>query len=161
MAKGKPEERPGRRGQGEPGRRRGRRAHGSSSEEAAKVNGIATATLPKSASRAVEACFERNARNGVVLDLRAISNATDWFVIVSGDSDTHVRAIAEHVLDSLGEEGMRPAGVEGLSAGRWVLIDYIDAVIHVFHPTAREFYSLERLWGDAPTWTLEDPAEEL
>lgn len=148
MAKGKREGRPG------------RRAQRSSSKKAAKVNGIGTATLPKSASRAVEACLERNARNGVVLDLRSISNATDYFVIVTGDSDTHVRAIAEHVLESLGEEGMRPAGVEGLSAGRWVLIDYIDAVIHVFHPTAREFYSLERLWGDAPAWTLGDPAEE-
>jgi ribosome-associated protein len=115
--------------------------------------------LPASAERAVAACFERKARDGVVLDLRAVSNATDFFVIVSGDSDTHVRAIAEHVLDTLKREGSPPAGVEGLSTGRWVLIDCIDTVIHVFHPNAREYYSLERLWGDAPAWTLRDPKE--
>lgn len=116
-------------------------------------------TLPEEAARAVEACFERKASEGVVLDLRGISNATDYFVIVSGESDTHVRAIADHVLETLKREGTAPAGVEGLAAGRWVLIDCIDTVIHVFHPTAREYYSLERLWGDAPSKSLRDPEE--
>lgn len=119
-----------------------------------------TGELPRHVSRAVGFCLERKARDGVVLDLRGISNATDYFLIVSGESDTHVRAIAERVLEGMDGQGVRPAGVEGLSAGRWVLLDYIDAVIHVFHPTAREYYRLERLWGDAPAWTVRDAAEE-
>jgi ribosome-associated protein len=91
----------------------------------------------------------------VVLDLRGISTATDYFLIVTGTSDTHVRSIAEHVIDDLKTAGVRPDHVEGLRGGRWVLIDYIDFVVHVFHPAAREFYQLEDLWGDAPRLDLD------
>jgi len=94
---------------------------------------------------------ERKGADIVLLDLRGISNATDHFLIVSGTSDMHVRSIADHVLQSLRTEGERPNHVEGLRGGRWVLIDFIDFVVHVFHPTARSFYQLERLWGDAPS----------
>lgn len=104
---------------------------------------------------ALTACAERKAVDGMVLDLRGISDATDHFVIVSGTSDTHVRAIAEHVLDRLRARGSRAHHVEGLSAGRWVLLDYVDFVVHVFHPALRQFYQLERLWGEAPRRLLE------
>jgi ribosome-associated protein len=99
---------------------------------------------------AIAACLERKAVGGVVLDLHGISDATDQFVIVSGTSDTHVRAIAEHVIEQLREADVRPYQVEGLSQGRWVVVDYVDFVVHVFHPTLRSFYQLEVLWGDAP-----------
>jgi len=105
--------------------------------------------------RAVELAADRKGEAMVVLDLRGISDATDFFLLVSGTSDMHVRSIAEHVLGELKKEGVRPSHVEGLRSGRWVLIDYIDFVVHVFHPAAREFYQLERLWGDAPTHALE------
>ena len=85
----------------------------------------------------------------VVLDLRGLSDATDYFVIASGTSDAHVRGIAEHVMERLGRGGHRTHHVEGLG-GRWVLIDFVDFVIHLFHPETRAFYQLERLWGDAP-----------
>jgi ribosome-associated protein len=85
-----------------------------------------------------------------ILDLRGIASATDFFIIASGRSDTHVSAIADNMIDELKKEGVRPVGVEGLRTGRWVLVDYVDFVVHVFHPSAREFYQLERLWGDAP-----------
>jgi len=98
----------------------------------------------------LEACVERKAVDGIVLDLRRLSDATDHFVIVSGTSDTHVKAIAEHVVARLHEIEVRPYHVEGLSQGRWVLVDYVDFVVHVFHPTLRAFYQLEVLWGDAP-----------
>jgi ribosome-associated protein len=113
--------------------------------------------LPGIVRRAVELCLERNARNTTVLDLRRMSSATDFFLVASGDSDVHVRAIAEHLLEQLGREGMRAAGVEGEQVARWILIDYIDLVVHIFHPVAREFYQLERLWGDAPLLQVEDP----
>ncbi len=107
--------------------------------------------------RASELCQERNARDGLVLDLRGLSDATDFFIIVSGDSDVHVRAISEHLIREFAEDGARPSGVEGEHAGRWVLIDYIDLVVHVFHPVRRDFYQLERLWGDAPMLSLQEP----
>ncbi len=99
---------------------------------------------------AVAACEGRKAQDGVVLDLRHLSDAADYFVVVSGTSDTHVRAIADHVIETLAAAGIRPYQVEGLNQGRWVLVDYVDTVVHVFHPTLRSFYQLEGLWGDAP-----------
>lgn len=104
---------------------------------------------------AADAALERNARDGVVLDLRGISDVTDFFLIASGDSDTHARAISDNILDRMREAGFRPVGVEGLSGGRWILMDFVGLVIHVFLAPVREFYQLERLWGDAPIVTLE------
>lgn len=108
--------------------------------------------LPDEVQRAVELSQERKAHQVTVLDLRDISTATYYFVIASGNSDVQVKAIADHVIEELKKEGLRPQHVEGLSGGRWVLLDYIDFVVHVFHPQARAFYQLENLWGDAPRW---------
>jgi ribosome-associated protein len=112
-------------------------------------------SLPGEVTRAVELALDRKAQDLLVLDLRGISTATDWFLVASGTSDTHVRSIAEHVIDEMKKIGVRPGHVEGLRGGRWVLIDFIDFVVHVFHPAAREFYQLERLWGDAPSRALQ------
>lgn len=103
------------------------------------------------AQRAAALCLDLKANDVVMLDLARVSDATDYFLIASGSSDTHVRAIAEHVMEQLRKEGVRVHHVEGLTQGRWVLLDYIDFVVHVFHPTLRSFYQLERLWGDAAT----------
>jgi ribosome-associated protein len=110
--------------------------------------------IPAEVRRAAELLLERKAYDISLLDLRGISTATDFFLIGSGSSDTHVTAVADHLLDEMKQGGVRPAGVEGLRAGRWVLVDFVDFVVHVFHPTAREFYQLERLWGDAPLHLL-------
>ena len=114
--------------------------------------------LPAQVARAAELALERKAADVVVLDLRNISSATDFFLIGSGSSDTQVRSIAEHIMEELRKEGVRPGHVEGVEGGHWVLIDYIDFVVHVFHPQARSFYQLEALWGDAPRRDLEDTA---
>ena len=111
--------------------------------------------LPADVQRAVELLLDRKATDVTLLDLRKLSSATDFFLIATGRSDTHVSAIADHVVDELKNAGVRPAGVEGMRGGRWVLVDYVDFVVHVFHPAAREFYQLERLWGDAPTHVFE------
>ena len=105
-------------------------------------------------ARATDLAIDRKAVSPMLLDLRGISGATDWFLVVTGNSDTHVRAIADHIIEEMKKAGSSPDHVEGLRAGRWVLIDYIDFVVHVFHPAAREFYQLERLWGDAPTHVI-------
>ncbi|MDE2661596.1 MAG: ribosome silencing factor [Gemmatimonadota bacterium] len=102
-----------------------------------------------------EAALERNARLPMILDLRGLSDVTDFFLIATGDSDTHARAISENILDRTREDGFRPVGVEGLNAGRWVLMDYVGLIVHVFLGEVREFYRLERLWGDAPIFELE------
>lgn len=112
--------------------------------------------LPTEVRRAAALALERKSRDVVALDLRGISTATDFFVIGSGTSDIQVRAIAEHILEELKKEGHRPEHVEGMSGGTWVLLDYIDFVVHVFHESARTFYQLEHLWGDAPRTEFED-----
>lgn len=111
--------------------------------------------VPPALERAIELAVDRKARDIVLMDLRPVSDATDFFLILSGTSDLHVRSVAEHVLEELHREGVRADHVEGMRGGRWVLLDYIDYVIHVFHPAAREFYQLERLWGDAPLFPIE------
>jgi ribosome-associated protein len=111
-----------------------------------------TAALPASAAqaqRAAHLCLDLKAQNVLLLNLKPVSDMTDFFVIGSGTSDTHVRSVAQHVVDELRKEGVRPAHVEGLEQGRWVLLDYVDFVVHLFHPTLRQFYQLERLWADA------------
>jgi ribosome-associated protein len=86
----------------------------------------------------------------VVLDLRGLSDATDFFIIASGTSDAHVRGIADSVLEKLRSGGQHAHHVEGLPGGRWVLLDFVDFVVHLFHPEMRSFYQIERLWSDAP-----------
>ena len=106
---------------------------------------------------AASAALQRKAEDVTILDVRNLSSATDFFLIATGRSDVQVRAIAEHVIDSAKSKGVRPEHVEGLDQGRWVLIDYIDHVIHVFHPSVRDFYQLENLWGDAPSMIVDEP----
>lgn len=113
--------------------------------------------IPWEVREAAQLALEIKAHDVVILDLRGISTATDYFVIVSGTSDVQVRAIADHVVEDLKKQGVRPEHVEGLRGGRWVLLDYVDFVVHVFHPYARSFYQLENLWGDAPRWDAPSP----
>lgn len=107
--------------------------------------------LPEEVVHAAESALDRKAENVLALDLRGISTATDYFVLATGNSDIQVRAIAEYIMEELGRSGVRPLHVEGLDRARWVLMDFVDFVVHVLHPLAREFYQLELLWGDAPT----------
>ena len=92
----------------------------------------------------------------VVLDVREVSDVADYFVIASGSSDTHVRTLAERAAEAATDQGRRAHHVEGVSAGRWALLDFVDVVVHVFHPTLRAYYQLERLWSDAPSVSFEE-----
>jgi len=91
----------------------------------------------------------KKARDIQVLDLRKLTTITDFFIICTGDANIHVRAIANAILNNLREDGQRAWHKEGVAAGNWVLLDYVDVFVHVFMPEQRDFYSLERLWGDA------------
>jgi len=93
----------------------------------------------------------------VVLDLRGRSDVTDYFLICHGTSDRQVLAIVDNIEKRLREDpGVRPSHVEGRRSGDWVLMDYVDLVVHVFRDDRRQFYRLERLWGDAPALDLDE-----
>jgi ribosome-associated protein len=109
------------------------------------------------AQRIATLCQDFKATDVVILGLKGVTEMTDYFVIASGTSDTHVRSTAERVMDELRKEGSRVSHVEGLEQGRWVLLDYFDVVLHVFHPTLRSYYQLERLWGDASVVPIASP----
>lgn len=93
---------------------------------------------------------DKKALDLVILEIKDLSSFADYFIICSGESTRQVQAIAEHLEINLKEQGIRPLGTEGAQGGRWVLLDYGDVIIHVFHETEREYYDLESLWGDCP-----------
>jgi ribosome-associated protein len=101
--------------------------------------------------RIVSVASDRKAVDIRVLDVRGIVSYTDFFVICSGRSERQTKAIHDAVHESLKGEGVLPRRVEGARESRWVLMDYLDAVVHIFTPDAREFYRLEQLWGEAPS----------
>ena len=107
-------------------------------------------TTPMALRAAVQAIHDLKGVDVQVIDLRGLTDAMDYFVIASGTSEAHVRGIGQKVQDALDACGWGSGNVEGLTSGRWVLIDAVDVVIHLFHPETRRFYQLERLWGDAP-----------
>jgi ribosome-associated protein len=102
------------------------------------------------AQRAAAILIDRKANDVVLLSLKGVSDMTDYFLIASGTSDTHVRSLGNSVMEDMKKQvGQTAHHVEGLQQGRWVLLDYVDFVVHVFHPTLRNFYQIERLWADA------------
>jgi ribosome-associated protein len=100
--------------------------------------------------RIVSVASDRKAVDIRVLDVRGMVSYTDFFVICSGRSERQAKAIHDAVHESLKVEGVLPRRVEGAREARWVLMDYLDAVVHIFTPDARAYYRLEQLWGEAP-----------
>lgn len=96
-----------------------------------------------------KAALSKKANDVTIMDLRKLTTMTDFFVVSSVDSDTQARAVADAIKNITLEKGEAGVRKEGYSEGRWVLLDYVDVVAHVFHKDAREFYNLEKLWGDA------------
>ncbi len=107
------------------------------------------------AQRAAQLAVDSKAQDIVLLDLRGVTDMTDYFLVASGTSDTHARSIGERIMEGMKKDGSPVHHVEGLEKGRWVLLDFVDIVVHVFHPTMRNFYQLERLWADAEQIPLE------
>jgi ribosome-associated protein len=107
-------------------------------------------------AKAVRAALDKKAVDVVVLDLRNTAAFTDFFVLCSGLSQRQVKAIADGVEEALRAAKVRPAHVEGYDRADWVLMDFFNFIVHVFTPQTREFYSLERLWGDAERIEVSD-----
>lgn len=106
---------------------------------------------PRLAELAAGYAADVKARDLVELDLRDVLGYTDYFVVCTGNTDRQAKAIHDRIHEGLKKEhGLLPRRVEGLGEARWILMDYLDVVVHVFTPEARDFYRLEQLWGEAP-----------
>jgi ribosome-associated protein len=118
---------------------------------------------PKTLAKKIASlALTKKASNVILIDLRKLTDMTDFFVVCSADSDTQVKAIADAIIDGTEKLGSPPWHEEGISNRQWVLIDFVDVVAHVFHKEARRFYGLEKLWGDAKIETVEDePVKKL
>ena len=113
------------------------------------------------AKRIAELMISKKAHNVVILDLKKLTTAADYFVICSTDSDTQVKAVADAVRDGMEESNERVWHYEGYQALKWIVLDYVDVVAHVFYKEDRSFYNLERLWGDAKKTEVKDKLEKL
>src|SRR5579884_232653 len=103
----------------------------------------------------------RKAENIVVLDVRELSSVTDYFVVASGTSEPHLRAITEEITEKLRDEHqLRPRAVDGTLQTAWVVLDYFDVIVHVMRADVREHYNLEGLWGDAPEVKIRKKAKK-
>lgn len=105
--------------------------------------------LPVAVQSAARAALSKKAEDVVALDLRETADFTDFFLLVSGSNQRQLVAIVDAILEAQRAEGRRPAHLEGYPRGEWMLLDFIDFVVHVFTPRTRAFYDLERLWGGA------------
>ena len=108
------------------------------------------------AREAARLTLTKRAEDVVILDLRELDGVCDYFVLATGQSEVQTRAIADAVDEGMRVKGIRPWHTEGYEARRWILIDYVDFVVHVFHTRAREYYLLDKLWGDARRETVAD-----
>ncbi len=102
------------------------------------------------AKRCAELAAEKKCEEIKILDLRGLTSVTDYFVIATADSERKSKASAEHIIEELKKDGERPLHVEGLDTMHWILLDYVNVVVHIFLPEERRFYDLESLWSDAP-----------
>lgn len=100
--------------------------------------------------RILQVIYEKKGEDILLLDLRRISPITDFFIIATASSTIHAQAITDELVAQLKKESYLPHHIEGYNPAQWVLLDYIDVVVHIFLPEVRKFYGLERLWGDAP-----------
>lgn len=108
------------------------------------------------ATQTANLALDKKAREVVIMDLRGLTPVTDFFVLCTGESDTQIKAIVDHVDDSLRIENTRPYHVEGYDQLNWVLMDYVDVVVHVFLAETRDYYGLEQLWADANVQEISD-----
>ena len=124
--------------------------------EPARKEEVRELTPEELATRIAEIASDKLAHDVRVFDLREIVSYTDFFVICSGGTERQANAIHDAIYQELKDvHGRLPRRVEGLTESRWILMDYLDAVIHIFTPDARSYYRLEQLWGDAPSTTVE------
>jgi len=120
---------------------------------AERISAASDERLVELVKRAVLALLDKKAEKLVVLNIGGLTSMSDYFVLASATSDRQAQALADAVEEAMKAEGRRPLSTEGYQRASWILLDYGDAVFHIFHDEARRFYGLDRLWGDAPDAT--------
>lgn len=118
-------------------------------------------TTNKLVEKITQLIFEKKGSDVKVIELKTVSSVADYFILCSADSDTQVQAIAHNIDKSLRDKGIKLWHKEGTTALQWVLLDYVDVVVHVFQKDIRAFYNLEKLWGDAPIIEVEDKPKRV
>jgi ribosome-associated protein len=108
------------------------------------------------AERIARLSLEKKAEDVIIMNLSPLTSMTDYFVICTGGSNMQVQAISEHISQQLKKEKLRPLHIERSSNQEWILVDFVDVVVHIFQPDKRAFYSLEKLWGDAEMREVKD-----
>ena len=112
------------------------------------------------ADQITELIFNKKGYDVLIMDLRNLASFTDYFIICSADSEVQVKAVADEIDKDLRDKGIKCWHREGYLGLTWVLLDYVDVVVHIFKKDAREFYSLEKLWRDTPTDKVQDTISE-
>lgn len=100
--------------------------------------------------------LEKKAADVMIMDLKKLTSMTDYFVVCSVDSDVQAKAVVDHVTEELRRKKIKPWHSEGMMNYQWILVDFVDVVLHIFMPEKRKFYNLERLWGDAKIEEIQD-----
>lgn len=108
------------------------------------------------ANKIAHLALTKKANDVTILDLRKLTDMTDFFVICSADSDVQVKAVSDAIVEGTDKLGIAAWHSEGVTQRQWILIDYVDVVVHVFHREARRYYALEKLWGDAKSEVVKD-----
>jgi len=108
------------------------------------------------AKKIAQLALTKKAHNITVMDLRKVTDMADFFVVCSADSDVQVKAVADAVADGTDQLGISPWHREGMAQSQWILLDYVDVVVHIFYKETRKFYGIEKLWGDAKIEVVED-----
>ncbi len=101
------------------------------------------------AKRVAELALDKKGIDISIIDLNGLTSSFDYFVVITGSVDQHIKALADHIRKELSREGVKPIGYEGVSNLRWVLLDFVDVVVHIFDPETRDFYKIESIWKDA------------
>ena len=120
-----------------------------------------TDQVPQTLEICTEILQSKKAEDLVMMDLREVSDFSDYFLICTANSGPHARALADAVQEGMKAAGHPPWHIEGYQTQNWILYDFVDLVVHIFQAEARSFYGLERLWGDAPTRTFEEQSSLL
>ena len=118
-------------------------------------------TAKNLAKKIAQLALTKKAHNVTIMDLRKVTDMADFFVVCSADSDVQVKAVADAVAAGTEELGLSPWHTEGVTQRQWVLLDYVDVVVHIFHKETRKYYAIEKLWGDAVIETVEDTPKKL
>ena len=124
-------------------------------EEEAAAAALDTDNLDELIKAAAAFGWAKKARDIVGIDLHEVSSVADYFLIMSGSNKPQLKAISDNIEEKLAEQGLRPLRIEGYREAEWILLDYGSLVVHIFVDEQRDYYNLERLWGDAPAYKFE------